>query len=129
MANRYLRQFPKTFDTEAVIIDGYASINDSVGTPTFTAGGGVTSVTRTAAGVYDIVLDDSWPLVLYKNVSLNMLSGLQSIDPVCTFEDPLVTKKFTYKFLNTSAVAVELLPQVGFYFMFVLKNSGLIRGQ
>jgi hypothetical protein len=128
MANRYLRQFTKSFDTERVIIDGYGSVNDSIGTPTFTAAAGVQSITRNSAGNYTILLQDSWPAFLSGNVSLVMASGLISATVALVSVDVTVTKKVNFVVVNTSGAAVELPPQSGFYFYFEVKNSGLARG-
>lgn len=129
MANRYTNQFLATFDKGVSIVDGYGQITDSAGSVSFTAGGGVASVTRNSTGNYTILLQDQYNLVLNPDVSFVMPSGTAVISTVWTVLDPLVTKKLTFQCLNTSNAAVDPPPQAGFYFSLLLKNSGLPRGQ
>jgi hypothetical protein len=129
MANRYFRPIAGSFDTGRVIVDGYGSVADSVGTPVFTAGGGVASVTRNSAGNYTVLLQDSYPSFLSGAITLSMPSGLISATTAIISADVTVAKKVNFVVINTSGAAVELPPQAGFYFNFELKNSKETRGQ
>jgi hypothetical protein len=129
MANRYGRQFTKSGDTERWILDGYASVTDSVGTPSAITGFGLSSLTRTGVGSYSVLLQDSWPQFLSGYITLNMPAGLASIDPVLVTTDVTVAKTITFKILNTSGSAVDVPAQTGFWFNFEVKNSGVPRGQ
>lgn len=129
MANRYFKQFTESFDTNTVVVDGYGQVTDSVGTISFTAAGGVTSFVRNSTGNYTITLQDQYNILLNPDLSIVMPSGTSVITTVWKLLDPLVTKTFTFQCLNTSNAAVDPPPQAGFYFCFLLKNSGLARGK
>lgn len=128
MANRYMKPVLGSFDTARVIIDGYFSVVDSVGTPSALSGGGLTSITRNSAGNYSLLLSDQYYSFLSGSFSTVMPSGLVSLTPTIISNDVTTAKKVNFVFLNTSGVAVELPPQAGVYFNFELKNSIIKRG-
>ncbi len=62
MANRWLNQFTKTLEKEVVHLFAQVTIG-AAGAPTLVTNNqskGFASITRTGAGAYDIVMQDSW---------------------------------------------------------------------
>lgn len=146
MANRYLKQFRYSPDTNMTTIDGYSTISDSVGTVGTTSAGLVSSVARAGVGKYTITLQDSWAtfksaqftpicptsdsIAYYSAITSYNVSGSTSTNSVVgvSTAGSVTAKTITVQFYKNNAAA-ELPANSGFSFQINLKNSGLPVGE
>lgn len=72
MANRRMNQF--RYSMEFNVVDLYAVVTiGATGAPTLTIGGGITSISRTSAGLYVLTLTDIYNKLL--DVTMQSISG------------------------------------------------------
>lgn len=137
MADRYLKQFPKTPDSNVVYLDGYVCLatDGSVATnPTGLLAFPLGTWVRTSTGKYTLTLADAWPSCLGVVLTPCNALTLTQIDwtvVACNVTADAIgaqaAKTIVVEFTTAGSVA-DLPKQAGFFATVKLKNSGLPSG-
>lgn len=126
MANRWLKQFVKSSDSELVHLDGYVSVGTTgaIVTQTFPLG----TVSRLDVGKYRVTLEDTYSSLKGVAVVPVLKAGLADIS-WCLLDSTVSTTKLVDIQFHTAGVAAELASGNGFHVTLVLKNSSLGTGR
>lgn len=135
MADRYLKQFIQTPDTNKVIIDGYALCTGSadgyeIVSTTLPLG---TTVAHTGVGQYTVTLANAYPSLSWFDAviassNLAQSSSVLNTQMVSTTVGSATTPVIVFKVLNNAGTAVDPAWSSGgggFFITIHLKNSGL----
>lgn len=125
MANRWMNQYAFSLEKSKCFLYGRFTVG-AAGAPTLDAvnSKGVTSITRTGVGKYNVVLNDNWNrLFLFEFVSVfatpASINAFLISEQVANVSSP----SFVVQFQSAAGSAVELASGEDIRFEIILKNS------
>lgn len=121
MANRWLRQFVKSADSEVCTLDGYVNL-DSDGYTVLSDTLPLASVAYVSTGKYRITLVDNWSSLLGVRVVPVLKAAVADRVP-CVTDVSLSSKTIDIAFHAGGSVQ-NLGAGNGFFISLILKNSG-----
>lgn len=121
MASRYLQQFSLTARKGKVVEDGTISLSSSAAVTSSDFSGLVSSVSKTATGVYTITLADKWVSLLCVQACLE--GGQDGTSAKIQSADPVSAKTVVIRTVDSSGVNVDVTSAAKLHVSIKLKNS------
>tara|TARA_R110000868_G_scaffold43972_6_gene147493 strand:- start:7911 stop:8312 length:402 start_codon:yes stop_codon:yes gene_type:complete len=128
MANRLYKQFGASPDSGLVFFHGFITIGATGAVSAF-KGLGISSVVKTAIGVYTVTMEDAFPAFLGAN-GIVVFNGLPVVAAVAMKQDPAINpgplKSVVLHTLDFAGGAIS--PDVGsrIYFEIKMRNSSVL---
>ena len=128
MANRLYKQFSVTPDSGLVSFHGSVTIG-ATGAVSAYKGLGISSVVRTAAGVYTVTMEDVFPAFLGANAMV-VFNGVPVVASVAMKQDPTINpgplKSVVMHTLDFAGAAVDPDSGSRIYFEIKMRNSSVL---